>query len=1161
MAASGRASPANGWAVQGACEEPLRQQRESAAFSRTPTPSPPRRRNPATPRTPQLPLPQGTSAIQRGDSGDDAATLEACAVAAALSAAAACSACSAACSAAAAAASAAASRSPSPRRGVNAASPSQIGATTMLPQVPLPPTWTAPFGLGGSTDEGGRGRTGPEFMEPVAQNSSQRGRSEPPCKAREASSPQTALDGAHRRNPSVHERHQVREVQAWPFGALQAVPSATWSLSQAPQNPKEGRRMPEAVLAAQDAIDDVQRVIDRIASRGAKMSRERSEPAEMRRSAPRRSIECDELAAAPGSAFVEARGSTAKVEGVASPLNRRMSSGLRSDRGISDGEHYSVGQDHRMSRGPPMELGSVASEPCAVGPNDIEAEARRHSRMQAEMEESEGCWYYAPALSNAHEDAPSAHGTLREVEMDRQRRESLRQDVNAAENFEAAVPVVSPYGRRQTFTGPTREFVQAESSRHKRATIGSLQGAGLASGNVSACARQVQVDLQPAAENVVQPQYVVSNDFERRQSMAETMGSTQPPEYEEYIEIQGQLPTSNEYRRQSMEQSASQSFARDSTSRRSNAEPWETNSVQSAADSFRSEPVHQPKSRQSLQAVPHLMEPVAMPDGQMRSKRCTIASYEPTGMEAANCQQRYMHNSPDRGSCDMSAEAGVGLARGRRQTVAECSRSNVSSDQGQARVSNACDPSAEHYELECRRQRASTAYGVPEAESVYVTRDGVTEMLVERDHEHLGQVQPRQSLEATSPAQLERMTPDGHVQNKRGTLVSYELIGAEPGEDARRVKQHFREAVLQSHPDRGGNHERFIEVQNAMDHIASKRQSVALVTGRSSGVRQSQDGAFYSTELCDGSDRPASSHFAQAPGRPALQNSDNCATEPQALRQDATRQSRTHIGCPQEYDAMSNPMNHDRYYMDQLPARGSIASPSDGYVEYPENDAGRMPRSQRASVVSEADKRERYMEPPSYAMVNSYEDVARQDVAAENYGNSGRPIRTQRRTTVESYELIGAAPGASAAEVRQCYRGAVLQNHPDRGGRKEDLSMCRMLQIISLRKGSPLLWRLAEPQLHGAETKAHGESLSWSLSSRSLPSTNEDPWHIQKVQVLVEMWSPSLQRAEASPARWTQPLTAAASEVQVCRSRHRALWLFHLPQWSRARQQEPIVAQ
>eukprot|EP00928_Gymnodinium_smaydae_P013758 TRINITY_DN14995_c0_g2_i2.p2 TRINITY_DN14995_c0_g2~~TRINITY_DN14995_c0_g2_i2.p2 ORF type:complete len:490 (-),score=49.28 TRINITY_DN14995_c0_g2_i2:302-1771(-) len=63
-------------------------------------------------------------------------------------------------------------------------------------------------------------------------------------------------------------------------------------------------------------------------------------------------------------------------------------------------------------------------------------------------------------------------------------------------------------------------------------------------------------------------------------------------------------------------------------------------------------------------------------------------------------------------------------------------------------------------------------------------------------------------------------------------MASYELIGSGPRDAADDVKRHYREAVLRHHPDRGGDHEQFLEVQTAIDHIVARRKSVANALGR-----------------------------------------------------------------------------------------------------------------------------------------------------------------------------------------------------------------------------------------------------------------------------------------------------------------------------------------
>eukprot|EP00928_Gymnodinium_smaydae_P001648 TRINITY_DN10595_c0_g1_i5.p1 TRINITY_DN10595_c0_g1~~TRINITY_DN10595_c0_g1_i5.p1 ORF type:complete len:1237 (+),score=134.51 TRINITY_DN10595_c0_g1_i5:357-3713(+) len=95
------------------------------------------------------------------------------------------------------------------------------------------------------------------------------------------------------------------------------------------------------------------------------------------------------------------------------------------------------------------------------------------------------------------------------------------------------------------------------------------------------------------------------------------------------------------------------------------------------------------------------------------------------------------------------------------------------------------------------------------------------------------------------------------MRRRRDTATSYEVLGVGPRDAADDVKRRYREAVLLHHPDRGGNHEQFLEVQGAIEHISAKRSSVACAVGRrkkrASNSHQSQQGAtLYVEDRWDG---------------------------------------------------------------------------------------------------------------------------------------------------------------------------------------------------------------------------------------------------------------------------------------------------------------------
>jgi len=66
----------------------------------------------------------------------------------------------------------------------------------------------------------------------------------------------------------------------------------------------------------------------------------------------------------------------------------------------------------------------------------------------------------------------------------------------------------------------------------------------------------------------------------------------------------------------------------------------------------------------------------------------------------------------------------------------------------------------------------------------------------------------------------------------RSTVVAYEVLGASADDDAATLKKKYRKQLIENHPDKGGEHEDFIELQEAADKLANKRASFAQAIGR-----------------------------------------------------------------------------------------------------------------------------------------------------------------------------------------------------------------------------------------------------------------------------------------------------------------------------------------
>jgi hypothetical protein len=74
----------------------------------------------------------------------------------------------------------------------------------------------------------------------------------------------------------------------------------------------------------------------------------------------------------------------------------------------------------------------------------------------------------------------------------------------------------------------------------------------------------------------------------------------------------------------------------------------------------------------------------------------------------------------------------------------------------------------------------------------------------------------------------------------------------------------------------------------------------------------------------------------------------------------------------------------------------------------------------------------------SLRLLESYLDRAhagwRDDVQADDAERQSAAPRTGGMSAKEAYEILGLAPGASEAEVRDAHRRLIKQVHPDRGG-------------------------------------------------------------------------------------------------------------------------------
>merc|ERR1719230_812418 len=66
----------------------------------------------------------------------------------------------------------------------------------------------------------------------------------------------------------------------------------------------------------------------------------------------------------------------------------------------------------------------------------------------------------------------------------------------------------------------------------------------------------------------------------------------------------------------------------------------------------------------------------------------------------------------------------------------------------------------------------------------------------------------------------------------RCTVMSYGILGASQDDCAQTLKKKYRGELMKAHPDKGGKHEDFLEVQAAADKLASKRASFAEAIGR-----------------------------------------------------------------------------------------------------------------------------------------------------------------------------------------------------------------------------------------------------------------------------------------------------------------------------------------
>lgn len=80
----------------------------------------------------------------------------------------------------------------------------------------------------------------------------------------------------------------------------------------------------------------------------------------------------------------------------------------------------------------------------------------------------------------------------------------------------------------------------------------------------------------------------------------------------------------------------------------------------------------------------------------------------------------------------------------------------------------------------------------------------------------------------------------GRGSERRGTMEAYEVLGATGEDDAATLRQKYHKSMKANHPDKGGDHEDFIQVQAAADKLAGRRSSFAEAIGRAPKNSDSQ---------------------------------------------------------------------------------------------------------------------------------------------------------------------------------------------------------------------------------------------------------------------------------------------------------------------------------
>ena len=68
--------------------------------------------------------------------------------------------------------------------------------------------------------------------------------------------------------------------------------------------------------------------------------------------------------------------------------------------------------------------------------------------------------------------------------------------------------------------------------------------------------------------------------------------------------------------------------------------------------------------------------------------------------------------------------------------------------------------------------------------------------------------------------------------------MSYSVLGGSAADDANSLRQKYRKEMLKRHPDKGGSHNEFLEVQKAAKYLAQKRASFAALIGLGGSAQQ-----------------------------------------------------------------------------------------------------------------------------------------------------------------------------------------------------------------------------------------------------------------------------------------------------------------------------------